>query len=118
MPGKEELKEFFLLHEALAQSTGVGQLTEFWKSAPSLLTFLDGQYAVLRALKTDKTRVPRALLTPATEVETLARRNHRISRVVDLSLGGEEGGPRLATTSSARPKWQRITTSPAAEQQS
>jgi uncharacterized membrane protein YkvA (DUF1232 family) len=98
MPGKEELQEFFLLHEALAHSAGIGQLTEFWKSAPSLLTFIDGQYQLFRTLKNDKVKVPRALLTAPTEVETLARRNHRISRVVDLSLGGEHEAPRLWAT--------------------
>jgi hypothetical protein len=97
MPAKDELQEFFLLHKALARSAGVGQVTEFWKSAPSLLTFLDGQYQLFRTLTKDKARVPRALLTAASQVETLAKRNHRISKVVDVSLGDDLRPPHLWT---------------------
>lgn len=97
MPAKDELQEFFLLHKALAHSAGVGQLTEFWKSAPSLLTFVDGQYHLFRTLRNEKAKVPRALLTAPTEVNTLAKRNHRIAKVVDLSLGNDETPPRLWT---------------------
>ena len=96
MPGKGELEEFFLLHKALAASAGMGQITEFWKSAPSLLTFLDAQYHLFRTLRDGRVKVPRALLTAPSQVKTLADRNHRISKVVDVALG-EETPPRLWT---------------------
>ena len=64
MPGKGELEEFFRLHRALATSARMGQMTEFWKSAPSLLTFMDAQYHVFRTLSDRKVKVPRSLLTP------------------------------------------------------
>jgi hypothetical protein len=73
------------------------QVTEFWKSAPSLLTFLDSRYALLRELNHDRTKVPRALLTSGDDISSLARRNHRISPVVDIALGPVDIPPRLWT---------------------
>lgn len=95
MPGKAELKEFFLLHKALSHLVGMGQVTEFWKSAPSLLTFLDGQYHPFRALRDGKAKVSRELLTAPVEVKSLANRNHRIAKVAELAFGGREAAPPL-----------------------
>lgn len=97
LPTKGELEEYFRLHQALAASHGMGQVTEFWKSAPSLLTFLDGKYSLLKKLHSEGTRVPRALLTRADDVSSLARRNHRISRVIDIALGPDGKPPVLWT---------------------
>ena len=94
MPSTGELEEFFLLHKTLQSHTTAGQITEFWKSAPSLLTFLDAQYQVFRAIN-GKVKVPRALVCPPTEVKSLASRNHRISRLVELALGADEAPPPL-----------------------
>ena len=87
MPGKSELEEFFRLHKALSTSASMGQVTEFWKSAPSLLTFMDAQYHLFRTLRQRKVKVPRSLLTPPSQVKALANRNHRISKVIDLRIG-------------------------------
>lgn len=97
MPGMGELEEFFLLHKALASSAPVGQITEFWKSAPSLLTFLDAGYHLFRTLRDRRVKVPKALLTPASQVRALAKRNHRISNVVAVALGEDQTAPRLWT---------------------
>ena len=97
LPGRGELEEFFRLYGGLADIHGMGQVTEFWKSAPSLLTFLDSKYALLRKLREDRIKVPRGLLTAGNGVKALADRNHRISRVVDISLGDDETPPRLWT---------------------
>ena len=97
LPSEGELEEYFRLHRALAASSAMGQVTEFWKSAPSLLTFLDSRYALLRELNHARTRVPRALLTSGDDISSLARRNHRISRVVDIALGSVDIPPRLWT---------------------
>jgi hypothetical protein len=100
LPTRGELEEFFRLHRGLPSSVARGQVTEFWKSAPSLLTFLDGNYQLLKKLREEKIEVPRTLLTSASEVSELASRNHRISRVVDVSLGKEGNAPRLWTSPS------------------
>ena len=95
MPGKGELEEFFRLHRALSTSARMGQVTEFWKSAPSLLTFLDAQYHVFRTLRDRQLKVPRSLLTPPGQVKALANRNHRISKLINLALGLDDASPRL-----------------------
>jgi len=105
LPGKEELQEFFSLHNALAYCGSTAQLTEFWKSAPSLLTFLDGHYQLFKALGADNIKVPRALVTAPTEVKALATRNHRISRVIELSLGEDDKSPCLWTAPTYSYYW-------------
>ena len=98
LPGREELEEYFRLHRALGSVVGGGsQVTEYWKSSPSLLTFLDAKYLLLRNLRDQRTKVPRALLTPAEEVSNLARRNHRIDRVITQALGDDGQAPLLWT---------------------
>lgn len=97
MPGRAELEEFFRLHQSLSPITGMGMVTEFWKSAPSLLTFLDSNYQIYRKLKEHRLRIPRALVTSANEVQSLAKRNHRIKRVIELALGQDDEPPRLWT---------------------
>jgi hypothetical protein len=100
LPGKPELQEFFRLSSALSHLSGVAQVTEFWKSAPSLLTFLDSNYALLKKLKAKKAAVPRTLLTSGRNVSALASRNRRISRVVDVTLGAADRAPLLWTAPS------------------
>lgn len=97
LPGKEELEEFFRLHQGLPAWAGTAQVTEFWKSAPSLLTFLDGNYQLLKKLRDANVKVPRKLLTSAKDVSSLSARNHRIARVVDVALGPDGEAPRLWT---------------------
>ena len=84
---KGELEEFFRLHRASAADSGMGRSRRVWKSAPSLLTFLDAKYALLRKLDEGKVRIPRRLLTSGEDVSSLVDRNHRISCLVDVAVG-------------------------------
>jgi hypothetical protein len=102
LPGRSELEEFFRLHHALGSLQAPGQVTEFWKSAPSLLTFMDGRYALLKKMKEEQFLVPRELLTTGPAVGTLVNRNHRISKVSAVALGGDEAPPRLWTPPTYR----------------
>jgi hypothetical protein len=97
MPRRDELEEFFRLHQTLSSWAGMGQVTEFWKSAPSLLTFLDSNYLLFRTLRDGAIKVPRELLTPPSRFKALASRNHRIAKVTDVALGEERTPPRLWT---------------------
>lgn len=49
MPGAGELEEYFRLHGALGAAAGSAQVCEFWKSTPSLLTFVDSRYGLFRS---------------------------------------------------------------------
>lgn len=94
-PRREELEEYLRLHGAVGPICGVSQVTEFWKSAPSLLTFLDARYAVSRNLRENRAKVPRALLASDPEIAKLAHRNHRLQCVVEHALGKSESLPHL-----------------------
>lgn len=89
VPHASELAEFFRLHKALMPTLPAGQLTEFWKSAPSLLTFLDSGYQAFRAIS-GKRKVPKELLAGPGQIDDLAQRNQRIARIVKLALGESE----------------------------
>jgi hypothetical protein len=102
MPGRPELEEFFRLYQALGPLQAGGQVTEFWKSAPSLLTFMDGRYALLKRMKEEEFLVPRELLTTGPAVGALVHRNHRVSKVSAVALGADEAPPYLWTPPTYR----------------
>lgn len=97
-PEYPELEEYFRLSRGLGAPLGdSAQVAEFWKSAPSFLTFLDGSYSLHRRLSSPRVRVPRALLTRSRRVLDLVNRNHRLQRAVRLTLGEEGRRPTLWT---------------------
>lgn len=102
MPGRLELEEFFRLHQTLGPLQNSWQVTEFWKSAPSLLTFMDARYALFRKMRDQHLKVPRALLTTGRALGSLAERNHRISQVSAITLGAGDKPPQLWTAPTYR----------------
>ena len=95
LPTREELREFFQIHQGLAASLqGVGLVTDFWKSTPSLLTFMDTGYALTRKLRDGRVRVPRGLLTDPGD-PSLIQRNLKLRRLIELSLGEDKSQPLL-----------------------
>jgi hypothetical protein len=97
MPSRKELAEYFRLHDALGTLQVAGQVTEFWKCAPSLLSFMDAKYALFRKMRDEHVKVPRTLLTTGRALASLTDRNHRISRAVAIALGDGGAPPRLWT---------------------
>jgi hypothetical protein len=98
VPNREELHEFFDLHRTMGDwLTGAGQVTDYWKSSPSMLSFIDSEYALSKKLK--GTTVPRRLVSDASD-PTLIARNHRLGALVDLALGKGSALPPLWTTPS------------------
>lgn len=98
LPCREELEEYFRIRRGLGRYLdGTGETTEFWKSAPSVVSFLDANYALLRHLRADGVLLPRALLTDPDDVADLSRRNQRLRHLIDLAFGSEEEPPTLWT---------------------
>lgn len=98
LPTRGEVEEYLRIQRGLgAHLEGSGQVTEFWKSSPSLLTFLDASYALLRRLRDKHIEVPRALVTPGHEIHDLADRNQRVRYVIDHVLGTNGEAPQLWT---------------------
>lgn len=91
MPGPAELTDFIRLRRALLERADSGyHITEYWKSGPSPLTFMDGQYAVIRALREHAVRLPPGLVRDPDGRDALADRNHRM-RVLFARLFGPPG---------------------------
>lgn len=97
LPNHDELCEFFDLHRGLAPHLrGVGLVTDFWKSSPSLLTFMDSSYKLVQQLKSERVGIPRRLLSRAND-HTLPSRNLRMRTITAQALGDEERPPLLWT---------------------
>jgi uncharacterized membrane protein YkvA (DUF1232 family) len=87
--GVEELEEFIRLRRLLgAEVPSSVQITEFWKSAPAVLTFMDQGYAVMRHLRGQS--VPGELVAQSQDVPFLGRRSHRF-RTVARRIGSTRG---------------------------
>jgi hypothetical protein len=100
LPNRDELTDFFDIHRGLADYLdGVGMVTDFWKSAPSVLSFMDAGYALTRKLREGRVRVPRRLLSAVGDA-TLVGRNLRMRHLVAHSLGAEGTRPLLWTRPS------------------
>ena len=100
-PSPAELEEYFRLHKALPHSSS-WQISEYWKSAPSLLTFLDRDYVLFKELNSETRRVPGKLLTAPKQIGSLQNRTDRIARVMETALGPEGTPPRLWTCPTLR----------------
>jgi len=97
LPNLAELREFFDLHQGLGQQLdGVGLVTDFWKSTPSLLTFMDGSYALTKRLRHNRVKVPARLVSKAND-PSLADRNQRLAKVIEHALGPDDRTPFLWT---------------------
>ncbi len=97
LPNLPELQEYFSIHRDLGRYLpGAGQVTDFWKSTPSLLSFMDRGYALTRKLKLQKTRVPRGLLSSPDD-PALPSRNPRLRQLILHALGADGTPPLLWT---------------------
>jgi hypothetical protein len=83
--------DFIRLRRHLRERADSGyHITEYWKSGPVPLTFMDTQYAVVRAIRAD--RLPAALIGDADGLEALVDRNHRLQSLSRRIFDAAEGG--------------------------
>jgi len=108
LPTLAELKEYVAVENVLdGTNTPVGQTTDFWKSSPSLLTFMDSSYALYRRLsggstgREAKASVPRVLIESAGD-DALPERSQRMRALLSRALGPAERPPQLWTAPSIR----------------
>ncbi|HEY3821843.1 MAG TPA: DEAD/DEAH box helicase family protein [Polyangiaceae bacterium] len=92
-PPEEELAEFIRLRRFLNDEVDSAQhITEFWKSCPAILTFMDLGYVLMKHLRDSTTKVPPALIATGTdEIEKLAARSFRFRAVLRAAFGGSDG---------------------------
>jgi hypothetical protein len=95
LPSQPELEEFFALHRALRKhSPSTAMTTAFWKSAPSMLSFMDAGYSAIHSIRNSREKIPRRLLAPPND-RSLVSRNRRMRRLVEEALGPANALPQL-----------------------
>jgi hypothetical protein len=101
-PTRSELQDYFTIHRGLTQHLdGPAMVTEFWKSAPSMLTFMDAGYSLIRRLRDSRSSVPRRLIAKGND-RSLSARNPRFRHLVANTLGVDREPPRLWASPSYR----------------
>lgn len=108
LPSLPELQELVALEHGLrGQLTDVGQVTDFWKSSPSVLTFMDRGYALHRRLTNDtggerrRAAVPAALIASAGD-PALSERHQRMQTLLRHTMGDDTRAPLLWTAPTLR----------------
>ena len=83
-----QLRRFLLGTKERAREYGANVM-DFWKSGPSILTFMDSHYALIRNLRANRDRIPTQLLLPENELPTSYAANLKcrllFAKVFDLS---------------------------------
>ncbi len=69
-----ELRRFLLQDEDRAKEYG-RSIMDFWKSGPSLLSFMDGHYALIKKLRENNERIPQHLLLGESDLRMSHRAN-------------------------------------------
>jgi hypothetical protein len=100
IPRSDELTDFVRLRRFLLDKVDTTQhITEYWKSCPAPLTFMDAQYAPMRATRHSKKLLPTGLVAPPKSLSALADRSLRFRELFRLLFG--------ARTSRWRYLWTR-----------
>jgi uncharacterized membrane protein YkvA (DUF1232 family) len=63
-------------------------ITDYWKSAPAVLTFMDGDYAVMKHAREQRS-LPKGLIQPESALDRLPSRSHRVRTLLRRFLGEE-----------------------------
>lgn len=92
LPQTEELLEFVRLRRFLLDKEDTSyRITEYWKSCPSPLTFMDSSYVVMRGLRRHGARLPWGLVADTEMLGRLYRRNHRFRALFSVLFGEKPG---------------------------
>jgi uncharacterized membrane protein YkvA (DUF1232 family) len=116
LPQREELLEYirlrqFLLKNKSRASEYGANVMDFWKSGPSILTFMDSNYALIRGLRTQAEKLPKELLRPAADIPNASRSNLKC-RMLHEKVFGDDALVGTASGSTAGPDWKYLWTRP------
>ena len=92
-PKQVELSEYIRLrHFLLKHQVADWNITDFWKSSSSILSFMDGQYSLVKQLRKNRHPIPEPLLIRGRKMDQAYRNNMKFrtffSRVFDLHQPG------------------------------
>ena len=100
-PQKSELVEYCHLRQfLLGQKVGDWNITDFWKSSPSVLSFMDSQYGLTKRVRRDRLSLPAAVLRPSAQLHKLANENAKFRLLFPKVFGDE--------TSEDRTGWKYL----------
>lgn len=88
LPEKTELVEYVhLRHFLLDRKVGDWNITDFWKSSPSVLSFMDRQYGLTKRIHQDRLALPPTVLRPAKELGERAIENAKFRMLFGKVFG-------------------------------
>lgn len=82
-----QLRQFLLQDEKRAKDYG-RSVMDFWKSAPSLLSFMDGHYSLIDKLRKNNEKIPRHLLLPESDLRSSHKDNLKFRQLFEKTFGG------------------------------
>jgi hypothetical protein len=84
LPQQSELAEYVHLRRFLLKSKiGDWNITDFWKSSPSVLSFMDGQYALINRIRRQRIPIPRMVLRSKNELSEVSTQNIKFRLLFD-----------------------------------
>lgn len=107
LPQKDELVEYVHLRQfLLSRKIGDWNITDFWKSSPSVLSFMDGQYALIQRIRRERLVVPPTVLRANNQLVEVSKHNTKFRLLFNkvFSLGEEK-----RTTDGWKYLWVRPT---------
>jgi uncharacterized membrane protein YkvA (DUF1232 family) len=90
-PQKTELVEYcHLRHFLLSRRIGEWNITDFWKSSPSVVSFMDGQYALIKNIRRERLALPATVLRPEAHLPEAAKHNAKVRLLFSKIFGDAE----------------------------
>jgi len=93
-----ELRQFLMQDAKRAKEYG-RSILDFWKSSPSLLSFMDGHYALIKQLRKNKEQIPAHLLPLESALRHSGQANLKFRQLSEMVFGKnheDENGVPLA----------------------
>lgn len=97
VPQEAELLEYVRLRRCLlSRNVGDWNITDFWKSSPSVLSFMDSHYGLMSRIRRDRIELPANVLRPNSDLPELAGENAKFRLLFERLFGAikpESGQP-------------------------
>ena len=91
-PEAIELVDYIQLRQFLLnQRVGDWNITDFWKSSPSIFSFMDRQYKLISRIRRSHVSLPSRLLRPATALSAVGAENAKYRALHDKVFGSVDG---------------------------
>lgn len=88
LPQKSELVEYVHLRQfLLGHNVGDWNITDFWKSSPSVLSFMDSHYGLTSRIRRDHLSLPTTVLRSSAELPELAKDNAKFRMLFEKVFG-------------------------------